>query len=775
MRMTRVAIVLAVLLLPGLLLAPVWPLCGLGPGEDDVLYYFPARAFFHETVQSGAWPWLNPWTGLGRPVATDPQSALWYPFTWLFALLPPLTAYLISVWAHYALALWGTYRLLRSLTMGRHAALFGGIVFAFCGFMLAHRAHLSMQHAAAWTPWVLWRLRRYALTTSERGDHRAATDVSRLATAVVFIALQCFTGHVQIAALTALASLVVLLGERRPSNPAAGVRRMSVGLRWVIAWTCAAGVFAIQWLPTLSYVQLCTRAERTYTDFVENSWHAVSAVGFVLPMLFGQRTPNFFDQPYWGPSHQVEQFAYVGLLPLILAVLAVRAGWRADVRRRAWVVLAVVGVLLALGDAGPLCPLLYRIPGCGLFRCPARAMLLVNLALAVLAASVVDDLGPRLTPRRVRLRAIILSWTRRPVLITLLLVGIPLLLVAVAALALEPPYRAAAWHAVRPWSTAVVVPLIITVLSLITLGVVVRHWQRPGLRWLLSALVAVDLGIIGWTIDVPAHRRTPSDLLSPSGPSEWMTRVQSSPHRLWVLTGRQGYKPGEYIDPVDKAVANTNILRHIASLTGYGPLQPRVVAERFGFELWGETLVDSAQTLLADTRWMRLYNVGWVLLCDDTWPAPAGCDLVATTPAGWRLYRNPSAPGLAMFEDAAQVGAVRCVRDSPTELTVWADTWPSKAGATRAADGAPDESWPMLVLSHVALPGWTASLNDQLVPVETVDGTLLGVRVPPGKAVEVRWSYRPPGIVTGAAISAASVAVLVLSVVMIRVARRRSR
>ena len=77
----RIVVALVVVLLPGILLAPTWRLHGLGAGEDDILYYFPARTFFHDTILSGAWPWLNPWIGAGRPFIADPQTAFWYPST----------------------------------------------------------------------------------------------------------------------------------------------------------------------------------------------------------------------------------------------------------------------------------------------------------------------------------------------------------------------------------------------------------------------------------------------------------------------------------------------------------------------------------------------------------------------------------------------------------------------------------------------------------------------------------------------------------------------
>jgi hypothetical protein len=767
----RLVVVLAVVLLPGLMLAPVWHLAGLGAGEDDILYYFPARTFFHETIQAGQWPWLNPWTGLGRPFAADPQTAFWYPFTWLFALLPPLLAYPASLWLHYSLALWGMYRLLRLTPLSRTAALFGGIAFAFCGFMLAHRAHFTMQHAAAWAPWVLWALVRYARTPDTEAGRHASTQ--RLVTAAVVLALQCFAGHIQIAALTVAGALIWLLARgsatptsperkrraRRPRTRGGGVSVWRAFSGWLIACICAAGLFAVQWLPTFDYLRLCTRVQRTYRDFVENSWHPTSAVDWLLPMLYGQRTPNFFDQPYWGTSHQVEQFAYAGILPLLLALLALRSGWRHDPRRRPWIVLGALGLLLALGQYGPLCPLLYWVPGSSLFRCPARALLLVNLAIAALAAVSLHDLGVALGKKRTRLRGLVTRWTARPFTVAFALVGVPLILVLIALPFLSAEPRAAALRVLRPWNPAIWVPLLTAVVSLGALAAVVRRGQRPhALGWLV-VVSALDLAVIGWTIDVPAGPRNPEQLITPQQPAEWMEPVAQSSERLWVVTGRAHGNPGEYVQPVEKAVANTNMLRDIASLTDYGPLNPRAIAARFGFEPWGETR--DAERLLADTAWMRLYNVGWVLLCDDYWPAPAGCDLAATTPEGWRLYRQSSAAGWTFFEDPAQPGAVHGVRSGPVALTIHVDSWPTKAraeGQTHPAGTA--ESGPRVIVSALHLPGWTARVNGRPVPLDVVDTCLLGVRVPPGTPADIQLAYFPPGLMAGAVISLACTAVL---------------
>lgn len=797
MKAPHIVVASLVVALPALLLLPVWPLAGLGAGEDDVLYYYPARSFFHQEITAGRWPLMNPWTGLGRPVAADPQQALWYPGTWLFALLPPPAAYGLHLYGHYCLALLGTYRLLRSSGTGRPAALLGGIAFAFSGFLLAHRAHFAMQAAAAWTPWVFWRISGCV----ERGRWRD------FGWAVLACALQVLAGHVQVAALTALGTLVWLAARGSPFSAArtctsvfaaapggaaepqpagrggpgdspadrppplqrdgcSGVPKRVAALRWLGIWTAAGVLCAVQVLPTAAYLRACTRSERGFADFVENSWHPLAAVGWVLPLALGQRTPNFFEQPYWGPSHQCEQFTYAGILPLLLCAAGLRAGWRA-LQRRGWAVLLLFGLLLALGQYGPLCPPLYLLPGSSLFRVPARALLLVQLAVAALAAFSLDDLLRRVTPERVRLRAVLLRWTGSGLRTGVLLVAAPLALTALAALALPQPARGEVYAYLAPWRPAVLIPVLVIWLSLLALRYAVRHWSAPGARQTRSAariaavfiaLLAADLAVIGWSLDVPPPaqrellRYSLGDYLARPERELWtaalrqadaaQAAVQPAPQRLWVVTRRHNGVPGQYVEPLTKAAANFNVLLGIASLTDYGPLQPRALARAFTFKPWGES--EARDALLADTRWTAAFGVRWILLCEPDLSPPVSCELVLVTPGGLRLYRTPethwaSVDGAAIVYQQQDAGAFRTTVDTPVG-----------AGGSR------------LVVSQAAVPGWRACSDGQPLLL-VADTPLLTVELPAGFAGAVEWRYTTPLLVEGAWISgAALLALLVL-------------
>ncbi len=76
-------------------------------------------------------------------------------------------------------------------------------------------------------------------------------------------------------------------------------------------------------------------------------------------------------------------------------------------------------------------------------------------------------------------------------------------------------------------------------------------------------------------------------------------------------------------------------------------------------------------------------------------------------------------------------------------------------------------SWNLVVSSDVAVPGWKATWNGKQLPVVTVNGAFLGTFVPGGSGT-LRFTYRPPGLATGGAISAVSVIAIVLLLIFPR-------
>ena len=122
------------------------------------------------------------------------------------------------------------------------------------------------------------------------------------------------------------------------------------------------------------------RSDLTYEGFVEFSLPPSHLLGFFFPFLFGTPAATALTPAWWGHWNETEMACYAGLSPWLLAPLAL--GSR---RGRLWLALGAVFLILALGGYTPMATLLYDLPGYNQFRAPARNLLFVDLALAILA------------------------------------------------------------------------------------------------------------------------------------------------------------------------------------------------------------------------------------------------------------------------------------------------------------------------------------------------------------------------------------------------------
>jgi hypothetical protein len=94
---------------------------------------------------------------------------------------------------------------------------------------------------------------------------------------------------------------------------------------------------------------------------------------------------RLFRAPYIGPAFVGEYIAYVGAATIMLAIVSLLL--KRDTRTKFWALVVVVCLALAFGRFLPLdlYKLVYYVPVLNLFRVPARHLMEVEFALAVLA------------------------------------------------------------------------------------------------------------------------------------------------------------------------------------------------------------------------------------------------------------------------------------------------------------------------------------------------------------------------------------------------------
>ena len=364
-------------------------------GVDSFLYFYPYRDYISQALLEGRFPLWNPHLFLGAPLFANMQAAVLYPLHWPWLWLSAPKQVAVSVALHVALAGLGVLTLARrSLGLSWPSALTAGLVFALGGFVGSHAEHINQLNVVAWLPWTL-----LLLDAAARGPRLRWTLVLGLV-----IALMVLAGHAQALyiSLSGLALYALAGGWGQRASAASGTlpSRLVHYLRGRIphilvlaaALLVAALLSAVQLLPTMELARLSARsgglAYREVVSFSLRPW----LLHYTLLPPYGQDLSQLFGEAYG------EYVAYVGVLGLGLAGLGAWSALRGAAFGPFFLLLAGLGLFLALGIANPIYYLLYQVvPGFDLFRAPARWMLLYALGTAVLAGlgmqRVTDGLG----------------------------------------------------------------------------------------------------------------------------------------------------------------------------------------------------------------------------------------------------------------------------------------------------------------------------------------------------------------------------------------------
>jgi len=372
-----------------LLTSDAWKPAG---GGDLVSYLYPSYRFAAASLRAGELPLWNPHLYGGAPFLADLQTGVFYPPNLALFLLAPGFGYKTMEWLvvlHIFLAGLTMYACLRHLaptrehtvggrqkaSLGIPAALLGAIAYMFSDLFIVHFGNLNLVAVAAWLPLVFllfWRALR-------------ARRMGLAAGAGVVLAIATLAGHLQITLYIGLALVLVALFEAAVAHRA----RREWGwplLALVVAAAVAIGLSALVLLPTLEYTRLSPRVALPYKAAARYSLVPGLLGEMLVPALFSSREPGL----YWGVWDRVA-VGYLGILPLLLAGLAVllQRGRRIELLS----ILAAAAFLLALGGESIVHGWAYRLlPGFGQLRAPARAILLVDFALAGLAALGLDRL-----------------------------------------------------------------------------------------------------------------------------------------------------------------------------------------------------------------------------------------------------------------------------------------------------------------------------------------------------------------------------------------------
>ena len=614
--LTVVTEMLAIAVLAVAVMTVFWPmLAGIGvyAESDTFTFFYPVFAQLHASLRAGELPLWTPNVFGGFPLFAEGQIGALYPPALLAAqLASPVEGFLLLRVFHVAVAVLGAFALARALRVGVTGATVAGLTFGLGSFVVAQQHHANLLAATVWLPLLL--------ACVELGLARQGwVGHGLLGIAALVLGVAALATHVQPLMLTGalLAAYVVVrqgwmavaevrMGGVRRGGVVGGVLLVDATATVIFVGAVGALIAAAQILPLYELSQESWRAHGwSYQDAVEYSLPPVSLITLIFPFFF--RLP---DGGQWSLWQVWESVIYVGVVPLVLAVVAALA-----VRRWAvtfFAVAAVVSGALALGGYAPygLYEWLWHVPGMSLQRAPARFTMITALSLSVLAAYGADWLagsamtgGGRTSTRR---RLLVLQ------VVVLVLLG-TLVIHLVMWRAWIQADRAWAMHALTQTYLAMVrdplqglQPMDVvlglesaldlanpkTMLPLALLGLfalLLVAWRelprlRPVWQSVLVVLVAADLTLFASDF----HPLVDVSYLGDPGPAGRALIERAGPWRVLTRPDVEAPQPNELLP------------HNVAEASGYSPLQ----LERHRWYAQAVQTVDNALLDLWSVRWI---------------------------------------------------------------------------------------------------------------------------------------------------------------------------
>ena len=295
---------------------------------DSIMWYYPAKHFFWESIKRGHFPKWNPYIYSGHPfspLSGGQSSDLGQLLTEFPALFLPVERALGYVAAlRLVLAGFFMYVFLRDLRASVHGSLLAAIVFMFNANTIAwleFPAHLSIQ---LWIPLVFLLFHR-ALT-------RESLAYAALTAAVLGLLLFNWYLLLAIYTLSGLALFALWMMLRSYFQESGRDLRRLLRQSVIAVGSVGAGI-AMAAVKIISYrllldvsirgEQSALRALRSAPLTLETLRDlAARSVTFLMPAFYG----NGASYPYWGHDNPVEAAQYLGIITIFLVVIALTMG-----------------------------------------------------------------------------------------------------------------------------------------------------------------------------------------------------------------------------------------------------------------------------------------------------------------------------------------------------------------------------------------------------------------------------------------------------------------
>jgi membrane protein YfhO len=710
-----------------------------GINRDAFFYTVPALHYAAQRLTQGSIPLWDPYDLCGTPYLAAQHHGMLYPPNWLVVLVPVATALRLLLFAHAVLAMAASYWCARAFGISRSAALFAAAGYTFSGtlFNLAVAHMPAMPISAAWLPLHL------GLT---RAVLRAGANRLRYAIALgACVAMMVLGGHPQYVLWStqlcgAYAAAHLLCARHRP-------------LLEVVAGIALAGAvaFGLSAAQVLSTTELMLRSPRRP--------HAISGLG--QDVVQSPISPGEVVRRILSP---VTMFgtAGEGHLPTVVLCLLPVALVRARTRKRAaWLAaLAVVSGLLTAGTQTPVYRWYLMLPGSDLFRFPDRFILITTLCMALLGGLGADVLRQG---RRFHVMAALASG-----------IGFITLLYVIGWSTPDAVVRAM-------WPR---LPLMLLTGAWIGLFLTPRRWLGRTARHALVVLAAAASVVEAYAtsevrLSIPANH--PDAVQVPAAPAAYIHARQGFARTFAAVP------PFRWDREVPGALLKLGSETGLWSINDNEKLFDERYAEvlrRLGHEGWDPTMaigLRSRAIKAVHLPLLRILGVRFVLVKNDSDIAVPFGEPVFTD-AAYAVYEMPDPLPRAYIAAAVrrQTRPEQILNDvigDPQFIlnhgAIVEDPTPADLngiGTVDIATYAPERvelrarlsKRGLVVLQDEYDPYWRATVDGQAADTLRVNYVFRGVVVDAGDHT-VRFTYRPTLVYAGAAVTLATLVILLIS------------
>lgn len=365
--------------------------------SDCTFSYYPRRVFATRQLRRGEIPFWNPHQFCGIPFLATFQSAVFYPINMALYGLDPPAQMDFFIYIHFLIAAVFSFLLARKLGISTIASSITSVTFTFCGFMITRYGQPTFISTASWLP---------ALVLL--GEHlRENPTWKRAGLLVIGLVLTILSGFPQLVIYNVyIVGCYLITRSLLEKNRRWRERVLPIAFM-LVAVVVAGIICSYQILPTYELSKFSYRKMLPFGLIASSAHTRLAAIKYFIPDVLGnpvdlKSVTKIIHGAQGGSrfSHNyVSTTGYVGILPLLLALIAVLRPSRKIIP---FVILAGLSLLIVFGTG--LLRIVYHLPGFNFSRID-RIIIAYMFSVAILAGYGFDEIFAR-SDRRVPVLAI---------------------------------------------------------------------------------------------------------------------------------------------------------------------------------------------------------------------------------------------------------------------------------------------------------------------------------------------------------------------------------